>query len=164
MIRWALAGLLAGVLPGEPAVPAAHNKHLSYARVVLQDGALLGRIRMYRDDLEKALRRPVADDSATKASVAAYLNQQFGIRADGVNLPGEYLEQGADTDGDQPVWWVLVQWRPARPPRQLIFRDHVMFDLFSDQQNLLVIARMPQDDRRTLFFQAGDRREQSVSW
>ncbi|MEZ4454938.1 MAG: hypothetical protein R2882_00100 [Gemmatimonadales bacterium] len=73
------------------------------------------------------------------------------------------LEQGADMEGDQAVWWCSCNGRcPRAAPGRL--RDHLLFDQFTDQQNLLVFSRMPQDDRRTLYFQPGDRGEQVISW
>ncbi|MGE0439205.1 MAG: DUF6702 family protein [Gemmatimonadales bacterium] len=162
-----LAAALVATVPaprggGEPA--AWHNKHLSHARVVLEGTTIAARIRLFRDDLEKAIGRKVTDDSASQAAVTTYVNRQFALRADGTLLAGEALEQGADMEGDQPVWWVLLQWNVPTAPRRLGFRDHLFFDQFTDQQNLLVFSRMPQDDRRTLYFQPGDRGEQVISW
>ena len=40
----------------------------------------------------------------------------------------------------------------------------MLFDSFEDQQNLVVVNKQPGDDRRTLYFQGGDRTEQVVKF
>ena len=65
-------------------------------------------------------------------------------------------------DGDQPVWWVLVQWKAVRPVTVLGLTAHVLFDTFDDQQNIVVVNRQPGDERRSLYFQTGDRTEQII--
>lgn len=167
--RWragAAASLLA--LPLGPGAglsappPAMHNTHISHTRLVLEGPVVLARVRMYRDDLEKALKRKITDDPAAQAAVAQYVTKNFGVRADGVPLAGEMLDGGSDKDGDQPVWWVLVQWKAARPVTALGLKAHVLFDTFDDQQNLVVVNRQPGDERRSLYFQTGDRTEQTI--
>lgn len=143
---------------------APHNKHFSHARVVQDGTAIVARVRMFKDDLEKVLRRKLADDAASKAAVSEYVVRQLGVSADNVPLRGEVVDHGSDAEGDQSVWWVLVQWTAKSPPKKIAFRDHLLFDLFDDQQNLLILSRMPGDERRTLYFQAGDKSEQAVSW
>lgn len=143
---------------------APHNKHFSHTRMVVDGTALVARVRLFKDDLEKTIKRPVADDAASKAAVAAYVARQFNVRVDGVALTGEVIDQGGDNDGDQPVWWVMVQWTAKGAPKRIGVRDALMFDQFDDQQNLVILSRMPGDDRRTLYFQSGDRSEQVVSY
>ena len=55
---------------------------------------------MFRDDLQKALKRPADSSAASKSAVAAYVGQNFHLTADGVKLRGEVLDSGADMDGD----------------------------------------------------------------
>ncbi len=143
---------------------APHNKHFSHTRLVLDGTALVARVRLFKDDLEKTLKRPLADDAASKAAVAAYVTRQLAVRVDGTALTGDVIDQGGDNEGDQPVWWVLVQWTAKGPPKRLGIRDALMFDQFDDQQNLVILSRMPGDERRTLYFQSGDKSEQVVSW
>ncbi len=39
---------------------------------------------------------------------------------------------------------------------------HVLFDTFGDQQNIVILSRQPGDERRSLYFQPGDLKEQVV--
>ena len=143
---------------------APHNKHFSHTRLVLDGTALVARVRLFKDDLEKTLKQPITENAASKAAVAAYVTKQLAVRADGAVLLGEIVDQGGDNDGDQPVWWVLVQWTATSAPKRVGVRDALMFDQFDDQQNLVILSRMPSDDRRTLYFQPGDRSEQVVTY
>ncbi len=150
--------LLAAVPPSPPAAP--HNLHLTHTRMVIEGTAVVARVRMFRDDLDKALKRKIADDAASKAAVAGYMAQHFMVSADGIKLTSEVLDSGADMDGDQAIWWVLVQWKAAKPVTMIGVKVHLMFESFNDQQNTVLVARQPGDERRGLYFQAGDLKEQ----
>ncbi|MBA4072373.1 MAG: hypothetical protein C0497_11135 [Gemmatimonas sp.] len=153
-----------GVLAAALLLAAPHDLHLSHTRMVIEGTVIVARVRMFRDDLEKAIKRPIADDAASRTVVAAYLAQHFLLTADGARLTGEVLDSGSDVDGDQKVWWVLVQWKTTKPVKTLGVRMHVMFETFSDQQNTVLVARQPGDERRGLYFQAGDRAEQVLKF
>jgi hypothetical protein len=163
MIGALAAALLLAVPPLAPHAPP-HDLHLSHTRMVIEGTAVVARVRMFRDDLEKSLKRKIADDAASKAAVAAYMAQHFLVSADGTTLTSEVLDSGGDMDGDQPVLWVLVQWKAAKPVKALGVRMHVMFETFSDQQNTVLVARQPGDERRGLYFQAGDLAEQVLKF
>jgi hypothetical protein len=141
-----------------------HDLHLTHTRLVIDGNAIVARVRMFRDDLEKAIKRPIADDAASKAVVATYLARNLLLTADGAALSGEVLDSGGDVDGDQKVWWVLVQWKTAKPVTALGVRVHLMFETFNDQQNTVLVARQPGDERRGLYFQAGDLKEQVLKF
>ena len=165
LVRFARRGKSLAVLGTMLLMAAApHNRHFSHTRLVVDGTALVARVRLFKDDLEKTLKRPVGDDATSKAAVAAYVAKQFAIRADGVALTGEVVDQGGDSDGDQPVWWVMVSWTAKAPPKKVGVRDALMFDQYDDQQNLVILSRMPGDERRTLYFQSGDRSEQVISY
>jgi len=161
-----LAAALLLALPAVAVAPVAapHNLHLTHTRMVIEGSAVVARVRMFRDDLEKSLKRKITDDAASRAAVAAYMSQHFMVSADGAKLTGEVLDSGGDMDGDQSVWWVLVQWKAARPVKTIGVRVHLMFESFNDQQNTVLVARQPGDERRGLYFQAGDLKEQVLKF
>ncbi len=152
--------------PSAAAAAAAvrHNTHIAHTRMVVEGPMVVARIRMFRDDLQKALKRTVGDDAASQAALRAYINGSFGVTADGARLTAEIADSGGDTEGDQPIWWVLVQWKAARPVKSVGLKVHLMFDTFSDQQNVVVLNKQPGDERRSLYFQAGDRTEQVIKF
>lgn len=154
-----LALVAALLLPAPP-----HDLHVAHTRMVVEGTAVVARVRMFRDDLQKAIRRPVTDDAASSAAVAAYVTQHFTVSANGATLAGTVLESGGDVDGDQAIWWVIVQWKAAAPVRTLGLKVHLMFETFGDQQNLVQLSRQPGDERHALYFQAGDRSEQVLKF
>lgn len=155
-----ILALAAALLLAPPPPASPHNLHLTHTRMVIEGAAVVARVRMFRDDLDKALKRKVVDDAASKTAIAQYMAQHFVVSADGIRLTGEVLDSGGDMDGDQPVWWVLVQWKAAKPVKSLGVKVHLMFESFNDQQNTVLVAKQPGDERRGLYFQAGDLKEQ----
>ncbi len=141
-----------------------HNLHVAHTRMVVEGSVMVARVRMFRDDLQKALKQPVGETPASKAAVAAYVGRNFTLVADGVMLTGEVLDGGGDMDGDQPIWWVIVQWKAAKPVKVLGVKVHLMFETFTDQQNIVMVAKQPGDHRQGLYFQAGDRTEQVLKF
>ena len=162
------AALLGGAAPADamtpPRVEAPHNLHVAHARMVVEGSAIVARIRMFRDDLQRSLKRAVNDSAASKAAVAAYIAQNITLVSDGAKLSSEILDGGADMDGDQPIWWVLVQWKAPKPVKVLSLKVHLMFDTFTDQQNIVLVAHQPGDERHGLYFQSGDRSEQVLKF
>jgi hypothetical protein len=155
-----ILALAAGLLLSAP----PHNLHVAHTRMVVEGPVVVARVRMFRDDLQKALKRPATDDAAWRTAVAAYVGQNFTVVANGAKLGGEVLDGGADMDGEQPIWWVLVQWKAARPVTVLGLKVHLLFDAFGDQQNIVQVSKQPGDERRGLYFQAGDRKEQVLKF
>ena len=147
-----------------PAPTVRHNTHITSTRLVLDGPVVLARVRIFRDDFEKALKRKITDDATSKAAIAAYMVPRFVVRADGVALTGEVIDGGGDLDGDQPVWWVLMQWKASTPARSLGLKVQLLFDSFDDQQNLVIVNREPSGERRSLYFHAGDRSEQLLKF
>lgn len=141
-----------------------HDLHVAHTRLVVEGPVLIARVRMFRDDLQKAVKRSVGDDAASKAAVASYVSRNFTVTANGVRLQGAVLDGGADMDGDQAIWWVIVQWQAAAPVKSLGLRVHLMFDTFTDQQNIVQVSRQPGDERHGLYFQAGDTAEQVLKF
>lgn len=152
--------------PAAAAAPAArHDTHVSHTRLVLDGVSVVARVRVFKDDLEKALNRRVAADAATQAAFAGYLTSHFLVRADGVRLTCRIEDQEADIDpSGEAMWWAIIQCDAARPIRTLGLLNSVMFELFRDQQNLVTVIKAPEDKRRALYFHAGDVQEQSVTF
>lgn len=164
----AVAALAAAALGG-PAVPAApvpmHDLHVSHTRLVLDGTHVVARVRVFRDDLAKVLGAPVEKNAATRSAFEKYLGAHFLVRADGVRLACRIEDDEADVDPNgEAVWWAIIQCDAAAPVRTLGLVNDVFFEAFRDQQNLVTVIKAPEDQRRALYFQSGDRREQSVTF
>ena len=167
MRRWVLlaAGplLLAGPAPATT-VSARHNTHIAHARILVDGATVTARVRMFRDDLQKAVKVKVNEDSASRVAVGAYVGKNLMVTADGTRLAAELVGSGGETEGDQPVWWVVVRWKAAKPVTAVGLKVHVLFETFGDQQNIVVLSKQPGDERRSLYFQTGDLKEQVVKY
>ncbi len=173
MHAFSIAALAAAMALGGPArspVPSAtalplHDLHVSHTRLVLDGTHVVARVRVFRDDLAKALGAPVEKNAATRAAFEKYLVAHFLVRADGVRLACRIEDDDEDSDPNgERVWWAIIQCDAAAPVRVLGLVNDVFFDTFRDQQNLVTVIKAPEDERRALYFQSGDRREQSVTF
>jgi hypothetical protein len=138
--------------------------------MVVDGGTIVCRVRLFHDDLETALRRysgkpDLAVTAATPQDslFGAYFSSRVAIRANGATMSGaRILQSGPDPDAaDFPMWWYLVEIRATGPVRDLGVRYSLLFEQFPDQRNILTILRTP-DERHSLYFAAGDEKEQVV--
>lgn len=168
--RAAVAATLAaaGVLAGARAA-AAHDVHVSHVRLVVEGASVVAQVRAFHDDLESTLRRTTAaptlalSSAAGDSAFARYFAQHVGITADGAALAPRLLQARDEQDaGGYRMRVYLVSLPAARPVRRLAVRDALLFDGFRDQQNLVVVVRMPGERRTSLFFASGDDRAQRV--
>jgi hypothetical protein len=155
------AGVAASPRAGQA---AGHDLHLSHTRLLVDGATVTARVRVFEDDLARALGITTAGAAPTDAQLVAYIERHLLVRADGTVLRGPTLGgAGREVDGQgQPVRWVLVTWRAARPIGTLALRVALLFETFGDQQNIVIAARGTGEERRTLSFQAGDTGEQVV--
>ena len=159
------AAVVAAVVAGTTAFAAFHNIHATSTRMVIEGPNVVARIRIFSDDLAKGLGSAPANDAKGQAVLAKYLNAHIELRADGVVLSGEVLDGSSDVDGNgQKVWQVLVQYAAKKPVRTISLKQHVLFETFRDQQNLVTVLKSPGEERRSLYFQAGDLKEQVLTF
>ncbi len=78
-----------------------------------------------------------------------------------LHLTGSGTEQ--DEAAQEVVWYVL-EGGLEQPVRKLTVLDGLLFERFKDQQNILLLLRLPEDQRQTLYFVATDPREQSLNF
>ena len=156
-----------GHAPGASA--AGHDVHVSHTRLVVEGASVVARLRLFHDDLQDAVRRHAGrptlalSSPAGDSAFARYLATRVGVTADGTRLVPHLAAAGDDRDtGGVPMRWYLVELRAPRPVRRLALRQTLLHEWFRDQQNLVTVLRMPGERRTTLFFAAGDPREQVV--
>ena len=142
-----------------PSPVAGHEIHASYGRVSVEGKTVTIRLRMFKDDLSRALARhhrrdtvdvearPVADSLAL-----AYLDQKLLVSLDGKSLVGRITGAGRE----DKMWWYLVQYPMAARAGRLSIACRVFFELFEDQQNLLKVVRVGSGDETSLYFVPGE--------
>jgi len=149
---------------------APHDIHTSHTRAVVEGAAVLWKVRLFSDDLEKGLRafsrRPslvLAKDPASDSIFTTYFNTRVGVSADGVKLSAHLVDTGTDRDPvGGTVHWYLLQFDAARPPTTLSITNNLLAEQFANQANSVVLLAMPGETRHSLYFGEGDRGAQQV--
>jgi len=143
--------------------------HLSYSRVVVDGSSILWRVRLFRDDLERALKAQsgnaamTADAPAADSTFAAYFNVHVPVSANGRRLAGRVVQSGRDPDvPDEEMWWYLVELTAPAPVTAFSTRVGLLFEQFSDQRNVLTLLKMPGGSRHSMYFVRDDAREQQL--
>ena len=167
MIPYRLLLALAALAPvsADSAAPAAaHDIHLSYARVAVEGRVVVCRIRMFRDDLEKALSRragkPVTlqSSAAGDSLFAGYFNDQFTLLHGSTRLAGTVVASGEEPE----MWWYTVRFEAPAAIRELSLRNGVLFDLFDDQRNMTKVMHVPTEKEFAYYFVEGDAKPQTL--
>lgn len=146
-----------------PPYPPPHDLHVAYADLAVEGAVVAGRIRIFKDDLERALGPMVGADAVTltpgpeaDALVTRYLEEHLRLHSAGAALELSLLDSGEDELDREPVWWVLVQLRAPAPVRTLTVRNTLLFELFDDQRNILKLVHFPGETQRTYYFAPGE--------
>jgi hypothetical protein len=140
--------------------------------MVLEGKTVACRIRLFKDDLEKALRL-YSGQAALRLTAEAradslfqvYFNQKVTLEADGKRLVLKVSASGTEHDqAAQDVVWYVLEGESGAPVSKLVLLNGLMFEMFRDQQNIVQLLRTPGDVHRTLYFVSTDPREQTVSF
>lgn len=150
---------------------ALHDIHLTYSRVVVDGASVIFRVRLFHDDLEKALQLhtqnpalKVGPNSPTADSAfASYFNARVPVKANGKRLVARVIQSGKDMDvTDQEMWWYLVELTAPAPVTVISMRVELLFEHYTDQKNIVTMLKMPGERRYSLYFVREDEREQRV--
>lgn len=142
----------------------AHDVHLTYSRMVVDGASVTCRVRLFKDDLDKALQSS-GPAATTDSLFAAYFNAHVSMSSAGQRLTGRVLQSGRDPDvTDQEMWWFQIEASAARPITTLTLRIALFFELYRDQKNLVTLLKMPGEERRSLLFAGGESKDQVITW
>ena len=153
-----------GASYGDAAVAARHDFHVSYTRMAIEPTVISAQIRLFSDDVTRALieraKRPAITLSSAEgeAAFAAYLAQAFQVTANGRRLV-PVVVSGAQ---DKEMWSFIVTWTSPTPITSLSMHNAALFELFGDQQNIVKVKHMTSGRESTLFYSGGSRVDQVV--
>jgi hypothetical protein len=146
-----------------PAEDKVHDLHVSYGNLGVEGGVAILQIRIFKDDLEEALRRQESTDAfrmAASPEVDAvflrYLSGRFVLEADSRSLEGRVIGSGEDELDREPVWWYQIRYDAPARIRSVRITFSVLFEVFSDQSNVLRVVEFPSEDRRAYYFTRGE--------
>jgi hypothetical protein len=150
----------------------SHDTHVSHTRLVLEGNTIALRVRLFHDDLTLALRRAtgrsdlrITAESRVDSVFGAYFAKQVKLEVDGRPVALRVTASGMEQDAAaQEIVWYVLEGGLERPASRIVVLDGLLFEVFADQQNILQLLRMPEDQRRTLYFTASDPREQRIDF
>ncbi|MFO7892520.1 MAG: DUF6702 family protein [Longimicrobiales bacterium] len=152
-----------GAAPDSAANPkaatVAHDLRIAYADMAIEGAVVAGRVRLFKDDLERALGPMVGADAFTlrlgseaDALVMRYLRDHLTLEVAGATLEPTLLQSGQDMLDREPVWWVIVQYQATATIDTLRVRNTLLFDVFDDQRNIMKFVRFPEETQKTFYF------------
>ncbi len=170
---WLSTLLLAGaVITTAPAggapVPAhrdvAHDFHVSYTRMAIEPTVISAQIRLFTDDLTRALiersKRPSMTLQSPEGDAAfkAYVADMFHVTTNDRRLVPVVVSGAPDKD----MFSYVVTWTSAAPITSVSMHNAALFELFDDQQNIVKVKHMASGRESTLFYSGGSRADQVI--
>ncbi|MGD2122852.1 MAG: hypothetical protein PVJ76_13955 [Gemmatimonadota bacterium] len=142
---------------------AKHELHVSYGNLGVEGNTAILQIRIFKDDLEEALRRfdnrePFLMEVTPELDAAflRYLSEHLVLEHAGSALSGRILGSGYDELDREPVWWYQVAYEAPEPIQALRVTYTVLFEVFEDQRNVLRVAHFPEGKRQAFYFARGE--------
>lgn len=149
-----------------------HDLHLTHTRMVIEGKTIACRIRLFKDDLEKALQLYAAQpgfhltpEQRADSLFGAYFAKSVLLEADGKRLTLKVSASGTEKDpSSQDVIWYVLEGESPSSIARLGMLNGLMFEMFRDQQNLIQLLREPGGVRKTLYFVSTEPKAQTVSF
>ena len=174
MTGWLTMVLLAGVVttatPARGTVASdrhadvSHDFHVSYTRMAIEPTVISAQIRLFSDDVTRALiersKKPsmTLDSPEGDAAFNGYLADMFQVTANGRRLVPVVVSGARERDMHSYV----VTWTSSTPIVSLSMHNAALFELFDDQQNIVKVKHMGSGKESTLFYSGGSRTDQQV--
>jgi len=153
-----LASLASPIAP-EIAGIAPHKFHVTYSRIAVEGTTVAARVRFFGDDLSEALAKAQSiesyqiDASARQDSVfLAYFNSHFVLNDGHSILTGTLMGSGQEMEGQEPMWWYVVQFEAESPIERLHITNRLLKESFEDQKNIAQIQHFPSEKTWSLYF------------
>jgi hypothetical protein len=154
-----------------PHVSVAHDVHMTYSRVVIDGTSVRWRVRLFHDDLEKALQAFASEPALRLTSPRAdsiftvYFTARVPLTVNGARVTGRVVQSGRDPEvTDQDMWSYLVDFSARAPVTALSTRVGLLFEHFTDQRNIVTLIKMPGELRSSMYFVRDDAKEQKAVW
>jgi hypothetical protein len=142
---------------------ARHDLHVSYGNAVVEDRAIVVRLRLFKDDLEAALGAELGVSILAMSATPEidqiflrYLDEHLSIDVDGSRLEPEILARGEDLLDREPVWWYAIHYEAPSRVTSFRVRNTLLFELFDDQRNVMKFVHFPDEAQRTYAFARGE--------
>lgn len=139
---------------------SAHEFHVSHSRVAVDKADVVVRVRFFADDLNTSLAKAQNLPSYTNtkgikpdSTFLAYFNSNFVLStANNKVLQSTLLSSGEERDGDEAVWWYMIQYRATQPIETLHITNTLLLESFDDQKNIVQVQHFPSEKKWSLYF------------
>ena len=163
---WLTAGLLAGVVLTTTPDRAVtrHDFHVSYTRMAIEPTVISAQIRLFTDDVTRALiersKKPAMtlDSPDGDAAFKAYLVDMFQVTANGRRLLPVVVRGTLEKNMSS----YIVTWTSTAPITLVSMHNAALFELFDDQQNIVKVKHMASGKETTLFYSGGSTADQVI--
>jgi hypothetical protein len=170
MAGWQHAVLFAGVVMTTAPVSTSvardasvrHDFHVSYTRMAIEGTVISAQIRLFGDDLTRALvgrsRTPLLTLNSKQGDSAfqAYVAEQFPVSVSGRRLTPVVVSSAKDGE----MWAYVLTWTSATPITSVSMHNAALFEFFDDQQNIVKIKHIASGREATLFYSGGSKADQ----
>jgi len=143
--------------------PLPHDLHASYGNLGVEGSLAILQLRIFKNDLEDALRRLSGEDALlmevspeVDALFLRYLGKRFVLEVDGEVLPGTVVGSGYDELDREPVWTYQVRYDAPATIESARITNTILFEVFSDQRNVVRVVKFPEERRRAYYFAPGE--------
>lgn len=143
--------------------PVAHKLHVSYGQAAVENDVVMLRVRLFRDDLEGALRRQsgradlnLTPGPETDGAFLAYLRDHLTMSVDGATLPVRIVSSGRDELDREPVVWYVLQFDAPGTVTRFRVRNTLLLEMFDDQRNIVKFVHFPDQTQKTYSFGEGE--------
>lgn len=158
-----LAGAVTTTAPaGASRSDVPHDFHVSYTRMAVEGASISAQIRVFGDDITKALiaRSKLAtlklDSAPGTAAFQKYLAESFPVTANGRVL----VPVVASATQEREMWSYIVTWTAATPITAVSLHNAALMEYFDDQQNIVKLKHIGSGKEATLFYSGGSRADQ----
>jgi len=152
-------------------VGARHDVHVSLTRMAVDSGAIVARVRCFKDDLQLGLAKfyklqtlDLGTITNADSLFGGYLAERMWVEADGARIRGIVQASGIEVDDQgQPMMWFVVEYPTPVRPRALGVRDDLLFEVFPSQQNIVNVLSVRDEKRYSFYFVPGSEKLQYIT-
>jgi len=135
---------------------------VSYTRMAVEPTVISAQIRLFSDDVTRALVERSKTPSLAlnspqgEAAFQAYLAEQFPVSVNGKRLTPVVVSSAQDKD----MWSYVLTWTSSAPITSVSMHNAALFEFFDDQQNIVKIKHIASGKEATLFYSGGSKADQ----
>lgn len=153
----------ASELPPPLRSETAHDFHVSYGRMAVENNLFVFNIRFFKDDLQQGLQAHTGNSDffldvspRTDSLFTAYFNSHFTLRVSDKVLPGSIIGSGEDFEAKQDIWWYTLEFVADETIESFQLKNVLLLEEFDDQKNIVKVQHFPSEKTFAYYFDEDD--------